>query len=104
MKPQFPSRLFVVFLYMWMNLRAWESWHPRGPIRHPTTRVSYRIGYAGGIGPTNVRPILTEVRQAANGQPFLIDTESQLLTSHQCYYVIAAAYELGLVKHPETMA
>jgi phosphoribosylanthranilate isomerase len=73
----------------------------------------YRIGYAGGIGPTNVRQVLSDVQKASSGRSFWIDMESSLRSTkngadvfdlYKCYEVIAAACDAGLVEHPDSLA
>jgi hypothetical protein len=73
----------------------------------------YPIGYAGGIGPNNIRQVLSDVQKASNGQSFWIDMESSLRSIknghdvfdlNKCYEVIAAACDAGLMEHPEALA
>lgn len=66
-----------------------------------------KIGYAGGIGPSNVNEVLTDLLQT--NQIFWIDMESSLRSSKdgldvfdldKCYKCIAAAVDLNLYQHP----
>jgi hypothetical protein len=73
----------------------------------------YEVGYAGGIGPGNIRRVLQEVREAAQGRRFWVDMETGLRSTKdgrdvfdldKCYEVISAACESGLVEHPDYLA
>lgn len=82
-----------------------SSW-PRPP-------DEYEIGYAGGIGPHNIKKVLKEVRAAAGNRSIWIDMESSLRSTKngkdvfdldKCYEVIDAACELGVTTHPDYLA
>ncbi|EEC46949.1 predicted protein [Phaeodactylum tricornutum CCAP 1055/1] len=69
----------------------------------------YDIGYAGGIGPPNIRQVLQDVAEAGQGREIWVDMESSLrsitdgndvFNLNKCYKVIAVACEEGLMKHP----
>lgn len=76
-----------------------------------TNGQPYEIGYAGGIGPSNVRQVLPEVSSAAGqDRKFWIDMESSLRSIRngkdifdldKCFEVIEAACELGFVSRPD---
>lgn len=75
----------------------------------PTPPSNYEIGYAGGIGPSNIRQVLTEVQAVAGGRSIWIDMESSLRSIKngkdvfdldKCYEVIDAACELGVMEQP----
>lgn len=79
---------------------------------------SIKIGYAGGIGPNNIRHIFPEIIKNSNNIPFWIDMESSLRTTivrkseqdnehdvdifdiNKCFDVIQTIAELGYIKHP----
>lgn len=73
----------------------------------------YDMGYAGGIGPNNIRQVLTGVLAAAQGHQFWIDMESGLRSIKndrdvfdldKCYEVISAVCDAGLMSHPDYLA
>jgi len=82
----------------------------------PSPADEYEIGYAGGIGPSNIDKVLVDVVEAGNGRQIWIDMESSLRsqkkgggtdTDHddifdldKCYSVINAACNAGLMEHP----
>lgn len=76
----------------------------------PTPPEEYKIGYAGGIGPTNIEQVLTDVIKAAQGTPVWIDMESSLRSIKndkdvfdldKCYEVIDAACKGGIYSQPD---
>jgi len=77
----------------------------------PPPPAEYEIGYAGGIGPDNVRDVLRQVSDAAPGRSVWIDMESSLRSTKngqdvfdldKCYRVIEAACEHGgIMQHPD---
>jgi len=76
----------------------------------PTPPNGYNIGYAGGIGPDNVKSVLTDIMSVAKGRDVWIDMESSLRTVlkdgadvfdlGKCYKCIEVVCELGLFDHP----
>jgi len=75
----------------------------------PAPPQEYEIGYAGGIGPENIRQVLANVVAAAHGRMVWIDMESRLRSQKngtdvfdldKCYKVILAVCEAGLHPHP----
>uniref|UniRef100_A0A7R9WXQ3 Phosphoribosylanthranilate isomerase n=1 Tax=Craspedostauros australis TaxID=1486917 RepID=A0A7R9WXQ3_9STRA len=87
-----------------------SSW-PRPP-------TEYRIGYAGGIGPSNAAKVLDDIVKVGsdatttNGEEtsFWIDMESSLRSIKndkdvfdldKCYEVVQATCAAGLMQHPE---
>jgi len=75
----------------------------------PSPPKEYEIGYAGGIGPSNIDKVLTDVVTAANGRSFWIDMESSLRSNKngddvfdldKCFIVINATCSAGLMGHP----
>jgi len=81
------------------------------PNRWPTPPpTEYNVGYAGGIGPSNIRKVLTDVVQlAGNGRSVWIDMESSLRSIKsdkdvfdldKCYECICAVCEMGMYAHP----
>lgn len=75
----------------------------------PLAPSDYRIGYAGGIGPNNIRQVLRDVTTAARGNAVWIDMESSLRSNKngmdvfdidKCYEVIEAVCEYGIMEHP----
>jgi hypothetical protein len=83
------------------------------PSPPPDDEGGYPIGYAGGIGPNNIRQVLGDVQKASNGQKIWIDMESSLRSTkngadvfdlHKCYEVIEAACDAGIVRHPASLA
>lgn len=78
----------------------------------PSPPEQYDIGYAGGIGPQNIRQVVQDVQRAAKGRPIWIDMESSLRSDKngkdvfdldKCYEVIDAMCELGFLQHPSFM-
>lgn len=92
----------------------------------PIPPMEYDIGYAGGIGPMNVKQVLKDIMDVASGRDIWIDMESSLRTKiskkvsiHQgeggeveeveqdvfdlgkCFKCIEVVCELGLYKHPQ---
>jgi len=75
----------------------------------PPLDCTYAFGYAGGIGPHNVRAVLPEAAAAAQGRPFWIDMESSLRSIKngvdvfdldKCYAVVEAVCEMGFMQRP----
>lgn len=82
----------------------------------PTPPEEYDIGYAGGIGPTNVRNVLEDIVDVAAGRDVWIDMESSLRSKInekgngeekdvfdlvKCYKCIEVVCEMGLFEHPD---
>lgn len=81
----------------------------------PSPPKNYDVGYAGGIGPHNIRQVLHEVAVAAQGRDVWIDMESSLRNTvvqpdgatqdifdlGKCYQVIHAVCAAGLCAHPK---
>lgn len=85
----------------------------------PTPPDEYEIGYAGGIGPSNVGDVLKDIMDVAVGRQVWIDMESSLRSKvkcdmkdnkgnekdifdlTKCYKCIEVVCELGLFKHPD---
>jgi hypothetical protein len=75
----------------------------------PKPPTNCEIGYAGGIGPHNIREVITDVATAAQGRRIWIDMESSLrsITNDKdvfdlckCYEVIQVACDMGVMNHP----
>jgi hypothetical protein len=75
----------------------------------PSPPEEYDIGYAGGIGPGNIKEVLVNVKSAAMGREIWIDMESSLRTKKngedifdldKCYKVIVAVCDAKLYSHP----
>jgi phosphoribosylanthranilate isomerase len=77
------------------------------PTSWPSPPSDYeKIGYAGGIGPDNIRTVIRAIQAAAPGRRVWIDMESSLRTTKdgrdvfdldKCRRVIEAAVELGIM-------
>ena len=76
----------------------------------PSPTNAYPMGYAGGIGPTNIQQVLRETTAAAGEHPFWIDMESSLRSTtngvdvfdlDKCFGVIEAVCEAGLMERPD---
>jgi hypothetical protein len=76
----------------------------------PSPPKEYDVGYAGGIGPSNIKDVLNAILTSASGRSVWIDMESSLrsFTNSQdvfdlnkCYSCILVACELNLFAHPE---
>lgn len=76
----------------------------------PSPTNEYPIGYAGGIGPTNIAQVLQDTTAAAGEHSFWIDMESSLRSIKngqdvfdldKCFTVIAAVCEAGLMERPD---
>lgn len=97
-----------------------SSWQPQqegesNAKEQPSSTM--KIGYAGGLGPHNIRQVFPEIIKVSQGQSFWIDMESSLRTIirnkdgtqkdifdiHKCYEVIQVITELGYMKHPSYM-
>lgn len=85
----------------------------------PSPPDGYDIGYAGGIGPGNVKKVLEDIQNVAAGREVWIDMESSLRSKvdHgdgknekdvfdlvKCFQCIEAVCELGLFDHPSYLA
>jgi phosphoribosylanthranilate isomerase len=79
-----------------------DSW-PRPP-------SEYEIGYAGGIGPSNIEKVLKDIMVAGNGRSVWIDMESSLRSTKndqdifdidKCFSVIEAVCTAGFHSHPD---
>jgi phosphoribosylanthranilate isomerase len=79
----------------------------------PSPPDEYELGYAGGIGPSNIKEILADVAEAAQGRAIWIDMESSLRSTKngkdvfdldKCYDVIEGACELGFLGRPAFLA
>lgn len=84
----------------------------------PSPPDEYDIGYAGGIGPNNVKRVLEDIRQVAAGRNVWIDMESSLRTKvkvengedgncemdvfdlDKCFKCIETICELKIYDHP----
>lgn len=75
----------------------------------PSPPPDYDIGYAGGIGPSNISQVLSDVKLASRGRPVWIDMESSLRSTKngkdvfdvdKCFAVVEAACEMGVLSHP----
>lgn len=83
----------------------------------PTPPEEYDIGYAGGIGPKNVKKVLEDIMDIAAGRDIWIDMESSLRTKvsvdgenendvfdlGKCFQCIEIACALGLFNHPANL-
>lgn len=76
----------------------------------PTPPETYKIGYAGGIGPSNIQQVLVDVIEAGSGMAIWIDMESKLRSTKngkdvfdldKCYEVIDATCAAGLHPRPD---
>ena len=73
----------------------------------PVPPTNYEIGYAGGIGPDNVRTVVHDIQAVAPGRSVWIDMESSLriitedgrdmFDLDKCRRVVEAAGELGIL-------
>ena len=79
------------------------------PWPSPPLNGEYKIGYAGGIGPSNIQTVLGDVIEAGSGEAIWIDMESKLRSVKndkdifdldKCYKVIDATCAAGLHVHP----
>ena len=75
----------------------------------PVPCKDYEMGYAGGIGPHNVRQVLSDIRTVAAGRSIWIDMESSLRSIKndkdvfdldKCYQVVDAVCKAGLYPSP----
>ena len=84
----------------------------------PSPPEEYDIGYAGGIGPVNVKTVLEDIMNVATGRNVWIDMESSLRSKvksndasggeiekdvfdlGKCFQCIEVVCELGLFDHP----
>jgi len=78
----------------------------------PTPPDEFDIGYAGGIGPSNIRKVVEEVLIVGNGRKIWIDMESSLRSNKngkdvfdldKCFQCIEAVCDLGVFDHPPYM-
>lgn len=76
----------------------------------PTPPAHYEIGYAGGIGPANVRTVLDDIAVVAADRAVWIDMESSLRSMKnnrdvfdldKCFVVIQIVAEMGYFTHPK---
>jgi len=77
----------------------------------PPPPEGYNIGYAGGIGPANVRNVLKDVSNASRDRDVWIDMESSLRSIKdgrddvfdldKCFQCIEAVCEMGIYDHPD---
>ena len=76
----------------------------------PAPSPDYEIGYAGGIGPANVRKVLEEIQKVAKGRSMWIDMESSLRSIKndkdvfdldKCFDVIQTVSEMGFFSQPK---
>jgi hypothetical protein len=75
----------------------------------PQPPVNYDIGYAGGIGPSNIKSVLQDVMVAGNGREIWIDMESSLRTIdtngndafdlNKCFQCINAVCEADICEY-----
>lgn len=78
------------------------------PMIYPDT--PYQIGYAGGIGPSNVAVVLSKIQEAAHSENRVwIDMESSLRSQKngkdvfdldKCHQVILEVCQTGFLSHP----
>ena len=75
----------------------------------PNPPDEYDIGYAGGIGPSNVEKVLEDVLVAGQGREIWIDMESSLRSTKggkdvfdldKCFDVIEKVCKMGVHSHP----
>lgn len=75
----------------------------------PKPSLDYEIGYAGGIGPNNVKLVLQEIQKVAKGRSIWIDMESSLRSIKndqdvfdldKCFAVIQTVADMGFFAHP----
>lgn len=75
----------------------------------PSPPMEYEIGYAGGIGPSNISKVLQDVLHAGSGREIWIDMESSLRSVKndkdvfdldKCYSVIEKVCLSGIHSHP----
>jgi hypothetical protein len=80
------------------------------PSSWPPPPAEYPVGYAGGIGPRNVRQVLQEIQKVAAGRTVWIDMESSLRSIKndldvfdldKCYEVIETVRDMGLIDRPD---
>ena len=76
----------------------------------PTPPSEFEIGYAGGIGPSNIEKVLGDVMMAGNGRSVWIDMESSLRSTKngqdvfdmdKCHKVIETVCTAGIHSHPD---
>mmetsp|Transcript_184 Transcript_184/g.193 ORF Transcript_184/g.193 Transcript_184/m.193 type:complete len:281 (-) Transcript_184:412-1254(-) len=76
----------------------------------PSPPKEYDIGYAGGIGPDNVKDVLNDIMNVAHGREVWIDMESSLRSAGEnksdvfdlgkCFKCIEVVCDIGLYDHP----
>ncbi len=83
-----------------------EAWPPIPP------NTPYKIGYAGGIGPSNVSDVLSKIQKSNDGSEtkgIWIDMESSLRSQKngldvfdldKCYTVVLNVCQKGFLSHP----
>lgn len=76
----------------------------------PSPPEGYNIGYAGGIGPTNVRDVLRRISTTAGNREVWIDMESSLRSTKngkdvfdldKCFQCIETVCEMGIHRHAD---
>lgn len=76
----------------------------------PEPPLEFDVGYAGGIGPRNVRKVMREISEVAGERTIWIDMESSLRSVKdgldvfdldKCYRVVQALCEEGFLSHPD---
>lgn len=79
----------------------------------PLPTHAYPMGYAGGIGPSNIKQVLQETTAAAGEHSFWIDMESSLRSIKngvdvfdldKCFLVIEAVCEADLMGRPDYLS
>lgn len=79
------------------------------PTEWPQPPQDYNIGYAGGIGPKNIKTVLRKVMDVSGNKHVWIDMESSLRSNtngkdvfdlSKCFICIEAVCEAGLYPHP----
>lgn len=75
--------------------------------------IHFDVGYAGGIGPSNITAVLQSVMCLVTERPVWIDMESSLRSHkdgndifdlYKCYSCISSVCALGLYQHPDYLA
>lgn len=88
------------------------------PIPAGSSGGTYKIGYAGGMGPSNVSEVLSKIKPvveaaAPDQTGFWIDMESGVRSTKngrdvfdldKCYEVIVAVCDMGFMPHPPFLA
>jgi len=89
---------------------AAKSW----PYQPRENNHAVSVGFAGGIGPHNIRQVLSDVQEAAApNQRIWVDMESSLRSIkngqdifdlEKCYQVIDVSCDVGIMRHPSYLA